>query len=491
MKQGVSALIRSDYRFFILIAILLVSQWVGANIVLAQTRLGLTETERAYLIDKREITMCVDPNWMPYEKINEQGRHVGVAADFMREFASNIGIAIVLTPTKTWKESLEFAQQGKCEILSLLNKSPERDKFLDFTDPYLHSSTVLVARDDVFYLDGLGALSGKKLGIVEGYVYAEKIRNRFPEVQIVNVKSLDESLRLVSKGEIDAGIDTLLLISRHIQELGLTNLKIAGQTDLDNDFRIGVRKGNPILLSILQKAVTHLSEARRNQILQRWYSVSFDYKTDWTMTIILLLIAVFVLFIVVYGYFSQKKLSQQLAELNDQLQEKNFELEHISQTDPLTGCYNRIRTSEQLTDELNRARRYNLTFSLILFDVDYFKKINDTFGHQAGDNALITLARTVKKHIRKNDIFGRWGGEEFIIVCPETDLGGAKALAENLRQKIAATKIADVGKVTASFGVVVYDPAQHPDHKDMISHADLAMYRAKEAGRNKVRTFDD
>lgn len=459
------------------------------TLALAQSKLGLTTEERAYLIDKKQITMCVDPNWMPFEEINEAGQHVGVAADFIREFAEDIGVPIVLVKTETWKESLDYIKAGKCDILSLLNESEERKKFLNFTRPYLQAATVLVARDDVFYLDGVGALSGKTLGIVAGYVYEEKIRNRYPDVKIVPVKSLDDGLRQVSDGKIFATIDTLLIVTRHIQKLGFNNLKVAGHTDLDNAFRVGIRKDDLLLHAIFDKAVKNMPESRRNRILQQWYTVSFEHKTDWTLTFQLLVVVVFILFVVAYGYVSQRKLSAQLAEANDLLQEKNHELEYISQTDPLTDTYNRIKANDELIREMERAKRYGLTFSLILFDVDHFKEINDTHGHQTGDAVLMTLVKTVKNNIRKLDILGRWGGEEFIIICPETSEDGARGLAENLRQKISEINFPNIKQVTASFGIATYDPKRHPDHKDIISHADLAMYDAKGAGRNKVRVF--
>lgn len=169
---------------------------------------------------------------------------------------------------------------------------------------------------------------------------------------------------------------------------------------------------------------------------------------------------------------------------NTQLQAKNVELVHLSQTDPLTGIFNRLKVDAMLEQEFERARRYERALSVVMFDLDHFKQVNDTFGHQAGDRVLIDTAALVQDSIRKLDVLGRWGGEEFLILCPETDLLGAQQLADHLREKIAAMDIGDVGSITASFGVTQLGKAD--DAKRMIGNADTALYQAKQDGRNRV-----
>ena len=270
--------------------------------------------------------MCVDPDWMPYERIDEQGKHVGIAADFMSEFQKRIPVPIELVLTESWKESLEAAKSRQCDILSLLNESPQRREFLNFTDPYLTDSVVLVARNDVFYLDGLESLSGRKLGVVDGYVYEEKIRKQYPEIIIIPVKSVGDALRKVSDGKIYATLDALFIITSNIQELGLSNLKIAGQTGLDNAFRVGVRKDDPILLSVFDKMVKNLDDATRNAILRRWYTIKFQHVTDWRMVWQVTGIAIIILCLLGYNIRNKalKKLNLALNNMNRQLSHDNI-----------------------------------------------------------------------------------------------------------------------------------------------------------------------
>lgn len=138
------------------------------------------------------------------------------------------------------------------------------------------------------------------------------------------------------------------------------------------------------------------------------------------------------------------------------LRRVNGELERISVTDRLTGLFNRVRLDEQFDVEIKRAARFGQPYCIVLFDIDHFKSVNDTHGHQAGDAVLKEFARILEKNTRKVDVVGRWGGEEFFIHCTQTDLDGAKILAEHLREIIERHPFPVVGNKTASFGVTAY-----------------------------------
>lgn len=179
-----------------------------------------------------------------------------------------------------------------------------------------------------------------------------------------------------------------------------------------------------------------------------------------------------------------KTIQNSLAEAHAMLALKNRELERLSSTDRLTGLYNRLRLDEALAKELARAARYESVFSVILLDVDHFKAVNDSHGHQAGDQVLVRLSQILQDHRRVPDVVGRWGGEEFLIVCPETDGEGAAVYAEQLRAAIAGASFPTVGHKTASFGVATYRPGDN--EKELVRRADEALYQAKEAGRDRV-----
>jgi len=182
-----------------------------------------------------------------------------------------------------------------------------------------------------------------------------------------------------------------------------------------------------------------------------------------------------------------------ILELEKSLKTAAEEIKALSVTDPLTGCYNRRYLNEHLPQEIKRARRYHRALSLILCDIDHFKKINDTYGHAAGDAALKVIVRRLTASIRKGiDWISRMGGEEFVLVLPETEFRFALKAAERLRQNIASKPVdlADTHLlVTLSFGVTGFNADTlkkdiSPDK--MISKADHYLYEAKKAGRNRV-----
>jgi len=159
-------------------------------------------------------------------------------------------------------------------------------------------------------------------------------------------------------------------------------------------------------------------------------------------------------------------------------------IEEMSITDYLTKLYNRREIESVIETEITRADRYSTNFSIVFIDIDKFKNINDTFGHNVGDDVLVELSKILKLKSRKTDTVGRWGGEEFIIVCSETDIDGAFDFANNLRETIENHKFLTVKQITISCGISQYEKTD--TLSSVIAKADGALYQAKETGRNKV-----
>jgi diguanylate cyclase (GGDEF)-like protein len=162
-----------------------------------------------------------------------------------------------------------------------------------------------------------------------------------------------------------------------------------------------------------------------------------------------------------------------------------------SETDPLTGLFNRRTFMKRIENEAARFKRSKKPFSILFGDIDFFKKINDTFGHSAGDAVLVSISKLMDTEKREIDQIARWGGEEFLILLPETGLNGAVLLGNKIREKISAQSIMHEGKeikVTMSFGASIYN-GETPIDKT-IDLADQRLYLAKESGRNKVVAED-
>lgn len=197
--------------------------------------------------------------------------------------------------------------------------------------------------------------------------------------------------------------------------------------------------------------------------------------------------------------FEVKESNKKLKKLNNILEEKvrektkillesNEKLTLLASKDALTNIYNRRMLNEYILQETKKSKRHKIDLSLILLDIDHFKDINDKYGHKIGDEVLIEISSLLSRNIRQSDIFGRWGGEEFIILLPQTNIKNAYEVAESLRKKIEKHYFDKVGKTTISLGVSMYNPKD--GILDFIENTDSAMYKAKYNGRNKVECFN-
>ncbi|MBC3889532.1 diguanylate cyclase [Acetobacterium paludosum] len=160
------------------------------------------------------------------------------------------------------------------------------------------------------------------------------------------------------------------------------------------------------------------------------------------------------------------------------------EIVRLSVTDKLTQSYNRLKLDETMDEQLKLAKIATVPFSILILDIDHFKRVNDNYGHQVGDRVLVELVAILQKHVRSDDVVGRWGGEEFLIILPNTDLEGGVGLAEKLQKLVGANIFTRAGRVTISIGVAAYqgDLSQ----ESIVSRADSALYLAKKNGRNRV-----
>jgi diguanylate cyclase (GGDEF)-like protein len=167
-----------------------------------------------------------------------------------------------------------------------------------------------------------------------------------------------------------------------------------------------------------------------------------------------------------------------------QQQDAHQRVTHLAEEDYLTRLYNRRKLTESLEQEIKRFRRYQTVFSVVLLDIDHFKETNDTFGHSVGDKLLVELSDMLQLSCRAPDIVGRWGGEEFLIICAETDLEGSAILAEKIRLLIESTEFDEIGFKTCSFGVA--EARSGDDADSLLRRVDRALYAAKTNGRNRV-----
>jgi diguanylate cyclase (GGDEF)-like protein len=182
---------------------------------------------------------------------------------------------------------------------------------------------------------------------------------------------------------------------------------------------------------------------------------------------------------------------RELSVSRKKLQSSLIVIREMAIQDDLTGFFNRIHLMDLIESENNRSVRTGSVFSLVMMDIDKFKKINDTYGHQTGDQVLRTFAAVIRSILRKTDFCGRYGGEEFLVLLTQTDLQAAKVFAERIRGSVENSFFPDLGpdsRVTVSLGLVEHQMQENIEKT--ISRADDALYKAKKKGRNRVECSD-
>lgn len=416
------------------------------------------------------VTFCIDPDWPPYEVVDALGNHEGIAGDLLRLVAERAGLRLQLVRTKDWDESIAASQAGRCTMLSFLNQTPKRDAWLLFTEPLFVDPNVIVTREEHPFVADLAAVSRETLALPKGTSIEERIRRDFPALKIVLTDTEAEAFAMVSQRKADMTIRSMIVAVYTIKKEGWFNLKISGQVPgYENRLRIAVLKEYPELRDRLNAAIATLSPAEIGEISNRHVSINVQTAIDYDF--LTRIVAVFSLVLATNVFWIVK------------LRRANRKLTVQSRTDILTSVANRAMLNERFAREVERSNRYGRPLSAILLDIDHFKLVNDECGHLAGDQVLVAIAGLVSDKVRTSDTVGRWGGEEFLVLCPETGAEDAWIVAERIRRAVEEQPFAS-GRQTVSIGVA---SLRHGDGVDDLLHrADEALYRAKGEGRNRV-----
>ncbi|MEA3331266.1 MAG: diguanylate cyclase [Campylobacterota bacterium] len=438
-----------------------------------------SNSEKEYLKNKKELRVCSNPKWMPLEQITD-GELIGISADYLKIIESKIDIPITLIQTENLEQSLDYFKKQKCDILSIFASTPKRKAYMNLTTPYLSTPLVIATTADKFFISNIEEILDKKLGITKDCSFCETLKLKYPNINLVEVNSTKEGLQEVENGNLYGYLNNLNVIGYQIQKNNFYSLKIAGKFEENWKLGISVQKDDEILLEILNKAINSIDDKTQNSIISRWSSIKYDYGFDYRLFWQILYVIGFIVLALLYRHYEIKKHNKRLLLLNKKL-------EQLSTTDTLTKIYNRRYLDSRMNESFELYKRYQTPFSLILIDIDDFKLINDTYGHQIGDSVLQTISQTISKDLRKNDVLGRWGGEEFLIILHHTKINEAQKIAQKICLAIEEASYGIEKTITASFGVT--EVTKDDLAINLITRVDKALYKAKDEGKNRVVTI--
>ncbi|HEX5328720.1 diguanylate cyclase [Sulfuricurvum sp.] len=447
-------------------------------------QLDLTPQERAWLKEHPIIRTAIDTSWAPFEYLDEKGSYQGLAADYLTLISQKLGVRFEPHTKGVWNDAVKLMEQHQLDMYPCAVKTPQREMYATFTHPYLNFRMVILTDENVGYLNGMNDLKNKTVAVARGYISEEILKRNYPSIKRVLVSTVAEGLDAVATGKAFAFIDNTAAISYAIKKEGYSNLKISGEIPYNSELSIGIRNDWPIFAGIMEKALLSITPEEREAIYNRHIHIEYTQQMSWERILKVVAPLGFIVALLLYYTRKLRTINRALHTAIDSLHTTQEELKILSTTDPLTALSNRYWLDETLKQAIQNASRYERALSVIIIDLDFFKGVNDTYGHHTGDAVLKAVATIFRQNCRSSDTVGRWGGEEFLIICPETDVSEAAILAEKLRTTLESKTIFDSYVQTASFGVCAYTKDDTPE--TLIIHADEALYASKSAGRNCV-----
>ena len=386
-------------------------KWRNTNNIELKTTIPLSMEEEDYLSTKKTITMCVDPDWEPFEILDKNGKHVGIAADIIRLISSKLEIEIKIIPTKTWEESIEFSKEERCDLMSFLNETPQRKEWLTFTEPIFKDPNVIIGRLDSPIIKDLSKIKAS-IAIPKGTAMYERFQKDFPKLIIIPVNSEDEAFKLVEEKKADLTVRSMIISAFNIKEKGFFNLKILNQPEnYENHLRIGVIKDEPVLKDILNKAIVTLTKEEIQNIINKWVAIKYEKVEDYTYLWISITFIIILLVFFLYRQYLLKhnnnflqnevlKRTQQLETSNQILKEKKNELNKLNSS-----------LEEKVKDEVEK----NKIFQEKLFKADKLASMGEMISNIAHQwRQPLSIISTVATGIKIQKEFGTLKDEELV-----------------------------------------------------------------------------
>jgi len=465
---------------------LLMLQASVPSLAFANDTVNLSAEESAFLENLGQIKLCVAPNSPPLDYI-KNGRHLGIGADYLKLIESRVPISFQLVKSISWQESLDKVKARSCDVISLIRKTPDRSTYLSFTDEFIEIPYVLITTQDKHFVSKFEKLADNKLGIKNGFGAIDILKQKFPDVNLHPVKSLKEGLEQVDEGELFGFLAGLYVGGHAIQSGSFNNLKINAHFDDISPVRlgIGVRRGLEPLVGVLNKIIATINIEDAANIEKDWLTVQYQVSENYQRTIQVVVVSIGIVLFFIYRHYHLRK-------LNVILKEREKQIWHQANFDYLTGLPNRRLFQDRLEQKLSGMDRQAEEFALLLIDLDGFKNVNDSLGHDQGDKLLVEAARRMKRCLRKSDIVARLGGDEFVIIISSIQ---HQNYVENVLEKILLTvrapyELKEVAHISTSIGVALC-PGDSANANQLMNYADQALYAAKAKGRDNFHYYTD
>ena len=428
-------------------------------------------------LEKNNFSLITNTKNTPFSFINNN-EIKGIEADLIKLIAQKMDISYNIIQKPKDKQIFKSFKTNSIHLEFDYSKDNLNSTKKIYSKPILTIPMAIATTYDKNFISDLSILDGQKLAILKNSRIYEELKNTHKNINFILVNSKKSAFNLVKSGEVFGFIDNILSLSHAMIKEKISAIKISGTLPHNLEIRASTNKDNFLLIDIINKVIPLMTNQQREEIVKKYQLIMFKQINDYSWIykfIIPLLFAIIIISLV------NNKMRKEISKRK----KAEEALKDYANKDNLTGIYNRRKIDSILKVEINKYKSSNETFSVIFFDIDDFKLINDNLGHIKGDNVLIEITSLVSKNIRDTDIIGRWGGEEFVIILPRTTSNKAFVLANNLRELVSKNDFTIGKSLTISVGIT--QCLENDTNKDLINRADNAMYYIKNKKKNAVK----
>ena len=435
------------------------------SIILNKTHTLLNENDLNYL-NANQFTLLTQADHIPFsfKNLNEL---IGIEIDFWKLISDKLSKPFNIEEVLKDNILNIFSNSIKVKFVYSFKKESSDKNVL--SNPIAKVPLALATKNGVHYISDLNSVEHIKIGVLKDLEIFESLKRDYPNVNFIEINTIDDGIYRLKNNLLFGLIDNLYTLSHQIEQFQIDELKINTTLKYKINIYLEVKKQNEQFIKIVNKIIDSLSEKEKSSIFNNYQLILYHNNIDiyYILKFVIPLIILLSVFI-----FLNYRLRNEIKKR----EETEIKLSNLANNDSLTGIYNRRKIEELCEAELKRSERYSNELSVIFFDVNDFKIINDKLGHHKGDEVLIKIASVISQNIRTTDYFGRWGGDEFLIVLPQTNLYKTEHLIKIL-ENILTTINFDLKmdrKISCSFGLSQYEKNDTLD--SFLKRADESMY---------------
>jgi len=447
-------------------------------------KVTLNEQEEDFISLNTEIKVGVLNSLAPIVFYNEQGVFDGIDKDILNLISKRTGLNFSYQGFDSWLELYTSMLAGEIDIITSITETENRKEKILFTKPYWQTPWVILHQQHLGRQSKLNSFYGKQLAIVKGYYLTDFLRDNHPQITLNIVNNRQEGLIAIQQGKVEGLIETISSATQLLKQESFVSLSISVIESMPmGQSHFGIQKNNALLKGILDKGLASVSAQEKNIIHEKWFSIDINTGLD-KRVVTRVAVQLSLLILVVLGIIIMwnRRLKAEITH-RKQLEEK---MKYMATHDDLTGLANRVLLKDRILTAIEFHQRQSLLMAVLFLDLDGFKVVNDSHGHDVGDELLLLVAKRLLSCVRKSDTVVRFGGDEFVLLLTglhhdnEASFVAEKVLL--LLQspfELSSTTV----QIGCSIGIGMY-PSDGITDTDLLKVADTLMYQVKASGKN-------